>query len=310
LSADTSTTDNNSTIEKFLSGPKVLELLLNPLKAFPQPSPQSKSAFETKTSAINVTPSSSARYDIKEIKEDALWLSKEAAIDELSALRVVIIEWQTRTSTQLLDTFSNEELAGIQDAAGQSQSSLPVALLSQGVDSKTLEDSYISSESRRLRILYTYLSESRHLLKCVAILLQKSLPGQKMRGWKGKGPVSETQTLAEIGQTLARSTAAESQEFLLECIEGVEINMKKIVSGSGWYKEDGGREEVELEWINCQIAEATLRMEIIFQTIDISETIASSTTVLAWLNLTAKYSFFDGFATVRHHSSLPMPNRF
>jgi nuclear pore complex protein Nup188 len=299
LSASTSEAEGNSTIERFLSSPDILELLSHPFKAFPKPSSQSKSAFETKTSAINVTPSSSARYDIKEIKEDALWLSKEAAIDEVSALRVVVVEWQTRAFTQLLDPFSNEELAGIQDAAGQSQSSLPVALLSQGADSKALEEAFDSSDSRRLRILYIYLSESRHLLKCVDVLLQKSIAGQRSGSGKGKTRQPEIQNLAEIGQSLARSTPAESQEFLLECIDGVEGNIQKIDSGSGWYKEDGEREDVELEWINSQITEATLRMEIIFQTIDIAEAIASSTTVLAWLKLTTSYNFFDGFATVR-----------
>lgn len=209
-----------------------------------------------------------------------------------------MVEWQSRTSTQLLDPFSNEELAGIRDAAGQSQSSLPVSLLSQGTDSKTLEEAYNSSDSRRLRILHAYLSESRYLLKCVSTLLQKAAQGQGVGNGNGKAPESQIQSLTEIGQSLARSTPAESQEFFLECIEGVEANIKKIDSGSGWYREDGGREEVELEWINSQITEATWRMEIIFQTINISEAIASSTTILAWLKLTTSYNFFDGFATV------------
>jgi nuclear pore complex protein Nup188 len=299
LNASTANSESNSAIEKFLSSPEVRQLLLHPFKAFPKPSPQSKTVFETKTSAINVTPAPGSRYDIKEIKEDTLWLSKEASIDEVSALRLVVVEWQTRTSTQLLDLFSNEELAGIQDAAGQSQSSLPVALLSRGPDSKSLEEAYDSSESRRLRILYTYLSESRHLLKCVDILLQYAIHGGHTESQKGAAGGSRSQRLVEIGQSLARRGPKESQEFLLECIAGVEANIKKVDSGSGWYEEDGGREEVELEWTNSQVAEATLTMQIIFQTVDISEAIASSTTVLAWLNLTASYGFFDGFPNVR-----------
>lgn len=228
-----------------------------------------------------------------------MWLSKEATIDEVSALRVVVVEWQTRTSTQLLDAFSNEELAGIQDSAGQSQSSLPVALLSQGTDAKALSEAYHSTESRRLRILYTYLSENRHLLKCVDTLLQHSLHSQGEKRQKERGK-STSQKLAEVRHHLAHAAPAESQKFLLECIESVEENVKKIDSGSGWYKEDGGRADVEIEWTNNQIAEATIAMQIIFQTIDIAEAIASSTTVLAWMKLTTTYSFFDGFDTVGH----------
>lgn len=299
---DTHKSDEVSTIEHFLSSPDVSAILSHPFSAFPGPSQQTRSAFDAKTSAINVTPSSNARYDTKEIKEDALWLSKEAAIDEVSALRVVIVEWQFRTYAQLLDRLSSEELAGIQEAAGQSQSYLPTALFSQATDAKTTEAAFNTPDSRRSRILRTYLSERRHLLKCVDTILQKSLHERDQSqhlGGKGKSNEAAVSKIVEYGQSLVGLTPKETETVLLEFIEGVGATIKRLDSGSGWYKEDGGREDIETEWINSQITEATSAMELIFQTLHTIESPPSSNIVLAWLGFVTNYTFFDGFTTVR-----------
>jgi nuclear pore complex protein Nup188 len=287
LRADKSETEDVSTIEQFLSHPDVLELLSHPFNAFCPPSQERKAAFETKTSAINVTPSSSARYDIKEIKDDALWLSKEAAIDEVSALRLVVVECQSRTCAQLVDRFSSEELAGIQDAAGRNQSVLPVDLLSLGDDAKTVQAAFDTKNSRQLRILRTYLCERRSLLRS---------DGYGSR--QGKEPEQLSSRLVKIGEGLARVTARESEAFLLECIASIDANIRRINEGSGWYKEEGSREDVEIEWINNQISEITITMEIIFQSLDTSNFIASSRLVLAWVHMVTENGFFEAFTTV------------
>jgi nuclear pore complex protein Nup188 len=300
LRADKSETEDVSTIEQFLSHPDVLELLSHPFNAFCPPSQERKAAFETKTSAINVTPSSSARYDIKEIKDDALWLSKEAAIDEVSALRVVVVECQSRTCAQLVDRFSSEELAGIQDAAGRNQSVLPVDLLSLGDDAKTVQAAFDTKNSRQLRILRTYLCERRSLLDCVKTLLQGFLY-QRSDGYgsrQGKEPEQLSSRLVKIGEGLARVTARESEAFLLECIASIDANIRRINEGSGWYKEEGSREDVEIEWINNQISEITITMEIIFQSLDTSNFIASSRLVLAWVHMVTENGFFEAFTSV------------
>ena len=56
------------------------------------------------------------------MKEDALWLSEKAQIDETAALRVVVQECQSRAATRLRTPFSEEELAGIRETAGNSTS--------------------------------------------------------------------------------------------------------------------------------------------------------------------------------------------
>jgi nuclear pore complex protein Nup188 len=159
-------------VENYLTTPTVRALLARPFDSSP-PTAQTKSVFETKTSAINVTPSSDARYDIKQLKEDALWLSASAKIDEVSALRIVVQECQARTTAKLLGRFSEAELASIRESAGDSKFSSPVtaSLLSRGADITELQVDFVTDDNRRQRILFPGVSETFN----TGILHQKSL---------------------------------------------------------------------------------------------------------------------------------------
>lgn len=258
------------------------------------PSQQSKNAFETKTSAINVTPSSSARHNIKEVKEDALWLSKEAQIDEISALRIVVVECQTRAFVQLVGPISNEELTGIQDAAGHGQSAVPVALLSQGADAEAIQKDFDSQDSRRVRLLRTYLSERLFLIKCASYAIQGYVYGLLLESGNRVGNDGDDSLppFEHIGLQLFKQIK-KSETWLLSCFKAIWNNMENVEKGSGWYKEDNGREDLELEWRNAQIAEATLVLEILFQAIDTRQQISSTTAVLQWLELVKKWDFFQ-----------------
>jgi nuclear pore complex protein Nup188 len=268
--------------------------LSKPFDAFPQPSQATKTAFEQKTSAINVTPSSSPRYEIKEIKEDALWLSKIANIDELSALRVVIEECQSRTAAQLLGRFSEEELISIGEAAGNSKysSPIPVCLLSEGLDLEAIQKDFDLEDNRRQRIFRAYLSERRHLLKSTERLLHIVLnPDQAYGNGTGKATEVKTSWLASHGRTVA-SKLGPTDDFLLRCFKAIRGNVKNIENGSGW------QDDVELEWVRAQITEATHSMEIVFQMVDSARECTSSKVVLEWLRLADSCGFFSSFEMV------------
>jgi nuclear pore complex protein Nup188 len=299
--------DDSQAIDDFFSDERVHELLSRPFDIFPEPSQQSKNAFDTKTSAINVTPSSSAKFDIKEVKEDALWLSQMAKIDEISALRITVEECQTRTSAQLLGRISNEELAVILDAVGQNQSSVPVTLLSQAADAETIRKDFDTQDSRRVRLLRTYLSERNFLIKCINYLLQDSLYGDMVQSKNGKSKEKEVSftPAEEIGRAI-KQQISESGGWLLDCIRAIATNAEKISYGSGWYRDDG-RAYIEIEWTNAQIAEATQLMEIMFQIIDLTENSASTTEVLEWLRLMDACKFFQLATVYVPFSSLLSP---
>jgi nuclear pore complex protein Nup188 len=289
-------------LDNFFSDSTVLELLAHPFKAFSAPNQQTKSAFETRTSAINVTPSSNTRYDIKEVKEDALWLSKEARIDEVSALRIVIVECQDRPSAQLLGRLSKEEVLSIQEAARINQAS--TVLLSGNANSGPIEDDFDSQESRRLRILRTHLSERRNIIQCLNIVCQRFFyhgSGAQGNG-KGKETAEPVSWLLGVGQNILQKIG-DQDKWIVEALSAIRVTAGNIDGGSGWFQANGGREDIEWDWIKTQIMEIAHTMEVIFQIVDVHPTLCSSTIVVAWLEAMEQYGFFDQFPTVRRLSS-------
>lgn len=296
--------DHITTIKRFLELPEVTQLLTNPFLAFPAPTPQSKSAFETKTSAINVTPSSNTKYDIKQIKDDALWLSKTAKLDEISALRVVVEECQARPAARLLGPFSEEELVGIREAAGNSKYSSPIPLsqLAQAVDPATIRQDFEKEGHRRTRILRTYLSERRNLLKCSERLLHAAFQNANQVVYgdsssHGNGKV--VPWLAKAGNAIYSNIAPGSEtENALRAVTAIEKNVQLIETGSGWSEGGIGGEELEHDWVQTQIVEAIHNMEILWNLMTYTITLPSSSLVHAWFQLQQACRFFSSFESV------------
>ncbi|KAI5292632.1 hypothetical protein KEM55_007666, partial [Ascosphaera atra] len=154
----------------FLNSKEGQHILKNPLNPFPPASPTTKSEYESKIAAI----ASSTPKDVKvdELKNDTLWLSKKCGIDELSALRVVVQEWQSRSADRLLGAFSEEEIISLQDAVGIGGVSQPAgharivgALSKHRGDQNPRPEGLSDEDSRRLRIWLLFLSERQHILK-------------------------------------------------------------------------------------------------------------------------------------------------
>jgi nuclear pore complex protein Nup188 len=282
-----------SVIDGFFSDPTVQELLAQPFAAFSPPSQQSKSAFETKTSAINVATAPNAPYDMKQVKEDALWLSKEAKLDEITALRIVVQECQSRAAALLEGRFSTEELAALQEASSLSQSIIPVSLLSQAVEVDVLQAEFDKEDHRRLRIAQAYLSERRYLLKCVNYILQKTIYNLGKLSDKNVGdkkPESDFSPMEDLGRSLINGMGG-SDSWILACLAAIEVNFQSVSNGPEWFKDGAGRDDIEVEWANVRIAEATHILEILFQTLGLLDGVPSSRTVLTWLQLVMENNF-------------------
>ncbi|RDW64870.1 hypothetical protein BP6252_10521 [Coleophoma cylindrospora] len=284
-------------LETFLADPEIQRLLASPLDAFSKPSAQTRSTFETKTSAINVTPSATGRFEIKQVKEDALWLSKEAGIDEVSALRVVIEESQSRASIQLRGPFSYDEITSVKDAAGNSRfldHDLGGAF-SEGVDSEKLLATFNEPDERRGRILRAYLSERLHLRMCAESLLRAAVCNAQPATHSGKGKAPETQSLIQrIGDELIVKLG-NVDKGLLKCIASLREMVENISNGSGWLQNAGGDEQLEIEWMSSQLMEAKCTMEIMLQLILSPGYFTTSAVVLEWFQLLASVSYFERF---------------
>ncbi len=300
----------NSALETFLSDEQSIDLLKLPFKCFQPPTSHTKASFETRTSAIHVTPSAHGHYDINQIKEDTLWLSKEAQIEEVSALRIVILEWQTRPAAQLLSGFSEEENASIQDAAGGNALGLSQLRSSTQIPPGQRPDttSFDDLNSRHLRFWDIYLSERRYILRVSEFLISTSLnigaAGHVDLG-SDKGKKREELTwVSRVGATIVEQQKSgkdgdgNANTFLSECVDSLQVNVDNLERGSGCFKDEGGRPEIEESWGQNQVTEMIHIMELMFIIVDSSLTISASVITLSWLRFAAKYDFFDQFQPV------------
>ena len=306
------TVEKSITLQRFLLDPHTVQLLRSPFEPFAKPTSQTKSSFETKTAAINVTPSVHGAYDINEIKDDGLWLSKETGIDELAALRIVVHEWQARPKAQLLGGFSEEEAVGLQDVAringfGRSFLGLQSSLMPTTTADR---DDFTQAINRRRRLIEIYLSERRYVLKVCEWLVHAFFHARALatasRG-KESGTSSEKERsnwAIEVGRSISNTdnavggASSSRDDWMLRCIHALQARIDDLQRGSGFFKTEGGREDVEEAWFNNYVQESIHIMGFLFLFVDSSSEVTVSSVTLAWFGFASRYGFFEHFEAV------------
>lgn len=291
---------------KFFEDPAVTKLLSEPTTAFPPASAPTKDAFDARTRPINATPAN-APYNVKEVKEDALWLSQKAGIDEVSALRVVVLEFQTRSHAQLLGEFSEEETISLQDVLNTHSSSvLNSGLLLAGANADSLQKKFDTEASRRIRLLYIYLSERKYFWKTLTFLVEIRYFRILNTAPEGASiPWYCTANLVAVGQ---RSNEPEQPD---QRVKGLISSLRSASSklfegkGCGWCKEQEEEVEVELAWASNQLSEAIHIMELIYQNIYVLDENYPSAMVLDWFRFVNEFQFFNEVQMVRILIALP-----
>jgi nuclear pore complex protein Nup188 len=315
--------ERGGVLDHYLSDETVINILAQqaPFDLYSKPSQQSKTSFETKTAAINITPTKQGQYDINEIKEDALWLSKEATIDEIAALRIVIQEWQNRPAVQLLSEFSEEEVASIQDASGvqnlrSSVGGAKVSSLFAAVGTHESQASeFLLPQGRRSRFFGIYLSERRYALKASQILISAGIRSElsdlehendAARSAKWKGKKSWLQEMAQpvhrAQMHLAKPTTTDN--LLPHLISSFESRILGLESGSRWFKDQDGKEDLEDAWSTNMIEEAIHILQIMFAHLYSTDEITSPRSTILWFHCMDRHGFFEGFNPVSSSSEL------
>ncbi len=147
---DPETALQSGPLQRFLTAEESRNTLVRPWKPFPDPSREEKNKYEAKVAPINIAPGNHAHYNLDQIREDALWLSQEAAISEYVALRLVVQEWQSRPVVQLLSGLTEEEAQSVQDAAGASILGGSIVVNAPKQNQQT-DAQFDSPDQRRLR---------------------------------------------------------------------------------------------------------------------------------------------------------------
>lgn len=292
----------------YLSHDETRRLLSNPFSAFPEPTAQSRAAFQTKLAAINIAPAQYGRYDVEEIKSDALCLSKEANIDELSALRIVLLEWQTRPASQLLHGFADEEITSLHDAAGISNfrstiGGSQIADTLASIDARKANPKLFGcTKAKKTRIVETYISERLNLLKVSHQLMSaaawyKNLGRSKLHeedpSKYEKPDMSWLERLALPIWDMSHGKPGSVDKLLQGCIKFIEEKIGTLDRGSGFFKDDGGDLEIEALWSKSGLTEIIHMMQIMILHVQASPKITTTSVLTSWLQLMARYDYLE-----------------
>lgn len=300
--------DHEGNVSAFLSHPESVELLSQSLIPFSRPSAKSKSEFESKTAAIHVETNSKSSFDLQEIKADAQWLSEKAQIDEITALRITVLEWQGRPATRLVSTFSTEEATSLQSAIGSDNLRVSVAgpTLASVVRPAAIEDassSFASESHRRQRLRNLYLSERSHILKTFRKLLAFSLHDLSNESARSSGNESDRRlSLCKLGVAMFQGKSAGSglTRLLEDCMTGIRKRLVDLEGNGGWLGANESNEEIEAIWRTTLVEEVVHILQIMFHQLRASSEIPTEDLVVSWLDLMLDFAFLETLQVVRY----------
>ncbi|KAK3374961.1 nucleoporin subcomplex protein binding to Pom34-domain-containing protein [Podospora didyma] len=290
-------------VSTFLRDGYIHHLIKTPSQLFAPPSPQTKTDFDTKTAAINVVPDPSNRYDLDAIKNDALWLSKNANINEVAALRIVAIEFQLRAHNHLNGPLSSQDIVNIQEAAGVSdaQASSILALLntSAAADAETTWAEFETETRRRQRILAAYLSERRSFMSAADSLLTFSLHS---RPASSTGPNVDSLRRDVLKDAFGYDELASVDEISIEAFEALVPSyilllddcLDRSQTAPATVDAQILTEQLEVDWIRTALTEAAHAISLAFQALDLAGSIfASPELVSKWFSFVDTYEFLE-----------------
>ncbi|KAI1173931.1 nucleoporin subcomplex protein binding to Pom34-domain-containing protein [Nemania sp. FL0916] len=286
----------------FFNDPLVQSFFTSPGSAF-EPSGDKgthHAIFEKKTAAIQVTPTPNHKYDINVIKKDALWLAKNARINEVAALRVVLIEYQSRAASQLLGPISNQDVASLRAAAGagntHSASIIPGLSLAASRDASEIQADFDKPESHQQRIFQTYLSERRYYAATndyvFTLMLQEKLPTspatpasaairKSLLDVYGISSKQSQKSIADMPTRTCHALIAQYITLLPDCIRRVGSGIESLVDDKALVTED-----TQELWMYTSLTEMMHRMTILFQLLDrTSDSFVSDTVAKQWFSL-------------------------
>lgn len=305
-------TDDTDNVAAFLSHPDSIQQLSQSLSPFSRPSTKSKSEFESKTAAIHAETNSRNSFDLKEIKADAQWLSQTANIDEITALRITILEWQDRPAARLTTKFSNEEATSLQSAAGVDSLRVSVAgpnlanILRQTVGDENTS-AFDSEKSRRLRLRNLYISERGHILKTFRKLLVLSLHDRTSDSTvSDESGIARKVALCKLGAGLFKDKSSGDglKQFLEDCIAGISRRLKDVAASAGWLGASESNQEVEAFWKTTLVEEIVHILQLMFHRLQASAEVPSGILLESWLDLMAEYDFLEFLQVVSNDIDL------
>ncbi|MCJ1381806.1 hypothetical protein MMC17_004917 [Xylographa soralifera] len=296
-------------LKHFFEDKRTIDLLTKVLSPFLAPTAETRAYFDTQTSAIHITPKLNGRYDISEIKEDSLWLSKEVGIEEIAALRIAVLEYQARPAAWLLQGFADKDAPGMDISAG-SKSANPFwrnSSFNAGAGAaRPPGDAFNSVQTRRLRLVELYLSERQYLLICADFIIFRSLhpgpfKGKDVDSWGIPLSPNRSSWLQDAGVQITNKwklnhVASTSRNYwVIDAIAALELRIQNIGNASGWLQEEDTDIEVEHGWCQVQLTDISHILYIILNLTMSDPSLTRSDVFQTWYKFMGDYGFFEQF---------------
>ena len=267
----------------------------------PSPSPQSKASFETKTSAINITPSTKNQYDIKQIKEDTLWLSKEAKTDEVTSLRIAILEYQRRDIAQLLEEPS--------DTDPESYNGITSSVAENAASNGPLPK-FHSNARRRSRLLRTYLEERLYTLRVVHLVLSAKSPtvSSALDAHDLDNTISEPQWKKDLSQQIKDSwgitneNQQQKSSWVENAVSALSSKLDAMYDGQPCSVDDASKTELDVLWCQIHLLEMVQISQILLECINFTSRILKSHSITTWFGFMRQTVFFESSELVCKYS--------
>jgi nuclear pore complex protein Nup188 len=283
----------NTTLETFLTDSGSVNFLSNALDPYLQPGAKTKADFETKTAPIHVSQCANGDYDLGELKKDALWLSEKVNVEELAALRVVILEWLQRAQDQLLTAVTNNGSAQITAQTDLSASTLVVSTSNFAASTNGAKKPIIdfsTEDVRRHRQLQLFLEEKTHILK-ISTELVNQVAARDLNITTCKW-INDLADRVTADQCRTNDTTTHDA-FLGSCIDTMDSLLDSLLDPSKCreiFKSDDAK-AIMLEGATFTDIKSALRM--LLANLFIFEGFAEHSTVFSWFKLMAKMKFFQ-----------------
>lgn len=260
-------------LEKFFKDERNQTTLLKALSPFDRPSEASKQELETRTAPIHVSTTKGSDQDVEQLKKDALWLTAQLDIDEISGLRFALLEWQERCADMVLGNLQPEKS-------------------NEGKDTTTPSD--VVRHNRLLRIFL----EEKSAIRSVCAMLAGIDAGAKVLSTRfGHEPWLES-----IAESL-RTSRSGKRGYLAACVADVSALVDLLEDNKTWpkcFQVDFALHEAYLCAL-LQDTASTLRQAIIHVFYTSSAT--TSEDVLSWFRLMRSTTYFANFHPSSPHQA-------
>lgn len=309
---DPDTATKNQPLRSFLGSDENIAILSSPWAPFPKPSPQERAKFDAATAPISIAPARNEHYNLGEIKEDSLWLSKEAQISEAAALRLAVQEWQTRPTVQLLSGLTEEEVLSVKEAAGLTNLGASTFVPNMSIlrTPATLDEHtnshFNSPDQRKLRLIGIYFSTCTAILRVSQMLLSWGA-ARRLRTTNPSYPSDYrvcNDLYEQLGTTLAdrqnaNEGATSDAPALDRCITAFERTIDALDDGCTWALPNSIVEPVAAQWTLSHTTQMTHSLHMILFHADTHEKgLFSVSSVERWFDAIARRSFFKDFPLV------------